>query len=90
MSYISLKENFSFSGIKKIFIFKETELSNISRNGSPKKLLNFPGSKNILYFGEMELSNPKLKKLVLFQVELPKLQKSKFLVLLQKRYDKFF
>ena len=39
----------------------------------------------------MELSSPKLKKLLIFQEKLPKPQKVKYIILLQKKVmNKFF
>ena len=35
----------------------------------------------------MELSGPKLKKLFMFQEELPKCKTPKFIILLQKSYE---
>ena len=62
---------------KKFLIFQETELSYISGNGNPEK--------RSYISGEMELSSSRLKKYLIFQVELPKPPKSNFLILLQKK-----
>ena len=62
---------------KKLLIVQETELSYISGNGNPKK--------RSYISGEMELSSSRLKKYFIFQVALPRPQKSNFLILLQKK-----
>ena len=67
---------------KKFLIFQETELSYISGNGNPEK--------RSYISGEMELSSSRLKKYLIFQVELPKPPKSNFLILLQKKLSMNF
>ena len=69
---------FIFSQKKAFLIFRETE--------TPKKFPIFQETetpKTLFIFREMELSRPKLKKLLIFQEELPRLQKPKFIILLQ-------
>ena len=77
---------------KKFLIFQKTELSYISGSNFPSsKKRKKPTLKKRLIFQEMKLFSLKLKKLLIFQEELPKPQKPKFIALLQKKVmNKFF
>ena len=64
--------------LKNLFLFQEIELSELNKNN--KKETKQKKKKT----WEMELSNPGLKKFLIFLEELPKPQKPKFIILLQK------
>ena len=64
--------------LKNLFLFQEIELSELNKNN--KKETKQKKKKT----WEMELSSPGLKKFLIFLEELPKPQKPKFIILLQK------
>ena len=64
--------------LKNLFLFQEIELSELNKNN--KKETKQKKKKT----WEMELSSPALKKFLIFLEELPKPQKPKFIILLQK------
>ena len=64
--------------LKNLFLFQEIELSELNKNS--KKETKQKKKKT----WEMELSSPGLKKFLIFLEELPKPQKPKFIILLQK------
>ena len=82
LSGSNVKKFLIFSQKNAFLIFKESELSYISGNGNPKKLLIFQEVtvharkmkrttiKKFLIFQEKELSNPKLKKNLILQITL--------------------
>ena len=64
--------------LKNLFLFQEIDLSELNKNN--KKETKQKKKKT----WEMELSSPGLKKFLIFLEELPKPQKPKFIILLQK------
>ena len=71
------RKKFLISSQKKLFLY--------FRKPNPRKNSLYFTKRNFLIFREMELSSHKIKNLFTFQEELPKPQKPKFLIFLQKK-----
>ena len=70
---------------KKFLISSQKKLFLYFRKPNPRKNSLYFTKRNFLIFREMELSSHKIKNLFTFQEELPKPQKPKFLIFLQKK-----